>query len=81
MFKCDSCKYAKYCRNCWPLSMHKSTALFEIVHFDVWGPTPIDSLFGYRFFITFINDYSRCTWVYLHKSKSDVFLSLFLIIK
>ena len=27
----------------------------------------------YQYFVTFIDDYSRCTWVYFLRSKSDVF--------
>lgn len=28
---------------------------------------------GFRFFVTFVDDYSRTTWVYLLKQKNDVF--------
>lgn len=31
------------------------------------------SLFGYQWFVSFIDDFSRTTWVYLLKDKSDVF--------
>lgn len=44
------------------------------MHSNVWGLAPIDSLFGYRYFVSFVNDYSRCIWIYLLKSKGDVFL-------
>lgn len=57
--------------------MNKSNDSFEIVHLDGWEPSPIDSLFGYRYFVTFVDDYSRCAWVYLLKSKVDVFSNFF----
>ena len=28
---------------------------------------------GHRYYVTFIDDYTRCTWVYLLKKKSEVF--------
>lgn len=55
------------------LSMNKSTTSFEIVHYDVWGPAPIDFLVKYHYLVTFVDDHSRCTWVYLLKPKGDVF--------
>ena len=45
----------------------------EMVHTDVWGPTPVSSLGGYRFYVTFIDDFSRKVWVYFLKHKSNVF--------
>lgn len=48
---------------------------FFIVYSDVWGPSSIISLFGFKYFITFMDDYSRVTWVYLLKNKSDVFVA------
>ena len=45
----------------------------EMVHTDVWGPSPVSSLGGSRFYVTFIDDFSRKVWVYFLKHKSDVF--------
>ncbi|KAL6325362.1 hypothetical protein AAG906_023207 [Vitis piasezkii] len=45
----------------------------ELVHTDLWGPSPVSSLGGSRYYITFIDDSSRKVWVYFLKNKSDVF--------
>ncbi|KAJ9684867.1 hypothetical protein PVL29_017044 [Vitis rotundifolia] len=42
----------------------------ELVHIDLWGPSPVASLGGSRYYITFINDSSRKVWVYFLKNKS-----------
>lgn len=73
VFQCDSYEFAKHCRTSYPMRINKSTSLFEIVHSDVWGSAPIVSLFGFRYFVTSVDDFSRCTWLYLLKSKSYVF--------
>jgi Integrase core domain len=39
----------------------------------VWGPAPIESYNGFKYYVTFIDDHSRTTWVYLLKSKHEVF--------
>jgi hypothetical protein len=36
----------------------------EIVHTDVWGPTQVSSLGGSLYYVTFIDDANRKTWVY-----------------
>ena len=43
-----------------------------VVHSDVWGPAKISSLNGSRWFVSFIDDYSRMTWVCLMKTKDEV---------
>ena len=43
------------------------------MHSDVCGTMPTDSIGGRRYFVTFINDYTRCCKVYFMRNKSDVF--------
>ena len=45
----------------------------KLVHTDLWGPSPVASLGGSRYYITFIDDSSRKVWVYFLKNKSNVF--------
>ena len=73
---CDVCEIAKHHRVSYPSSENKSTLPFSIVHSDVWGPCRTTSIFGHRWFVTFIDEHTRHTWVYLMRDKSEVF-SLF----
>jgi hypothetical protein len=41
----------------------------EMVHIDLWGPSPVESLGGSRYYVTFINDSSKMVWVYFFKSN------------
>ena len=43
------------------------------VHSDVCGPMPTNSLGGKKYFVTFVDDYSRMCKVYFLRSKSEVF--------
>ena len=56
------------------LSTSQSEVPFELIHSDVWGPAPTKSYNDFRYFVIFIDDFSRATWLYLLKSKSEVFL-------
>lgn len=43
------------------------------IHLDYWGPSPIESMNGYRYYIHFVDHYSRFTWIYLLHNKSKAF--------
>jgi histone deacetylase 1/2 len=45
----------------------------EIVFSYVWGPPPT-SMSGHNYYVSFIDAYSRFTWLYLIKRKSYVFM-------
>ena len=46
---------------------------FELVHSDVWGLCPVMSPIWFKYFVTFVNDFSHVTWLYLMKSRSEFF--------
>ncbi|KAK2457235.1 WD40 repeat-containing protein HOS15 [Trifolium repens] len=46
----------------------------ELIFSDLWGPSPQSSTLGYNYYITFVDAYSRFTWIYLLKSKFDAFV-------
>ncbi|KAK2975037.1 hypothetical protein RJ640_002466 [Escallonia rubra] len=71
-FQCEVCELAKSHRVSFPLALNKSPDPFMIIHSDVWGPSNINSLGGSHWFVTFIDDCTRMTWVQLMKSKSEV---------
>jgi hypothetical protein len=43
------------------------------VHTDVWGLAQVLSLGGSHYYVTFIDDATRKTWVYCIRQKNDVF--------
>jgi transposase InsO family protein len=71
-FLCEICIKAKSHRSTYPLSNTKALAPFNLIHTDVWGPSPIISKAGYRWYIIFVDDFSRLTWLYLLKTKEHV---------
>ena len=47
--------------------------MLELVHSDICGPINPISNGGKRYFITFIDDFSRKTWVHILQEKSQAF--------
>ena len=71
---CESCLFAKHHRLSYSPRVNKRvSAPFELVHSDVWGLCPVVSPTGFRYFITFVDDYSRTTWLYLMINRSELF--------
>ncbi|KAL9420128.1 hypothetical protein AB3S75_037830 [Citrus x aurantiifolia] len=70
-FQCDICQLAKYHRASFPIQPYKASKPFTLIHSDVWGPSRTFTNSGKRWFITFIDDHTRLSWVYLLKEKSE----------
>ena len=71
---CESCQLGKQSRTSFPKRVNNRAASpFAVVHSDIWGPSRVVSVLGHQYFVTFIDDYSRCTWLYLMKSRSELF--------
>ncbi|CAN1780189.1 Retrovirus-related Pol polyprotein from transposon TNT 1-94 [Linum perenne] len=68
---CAICHFAKQRKLPFHLSSSISTAIFDLVHIDTWGPNSQPSYDGFSYFLTIVDDYSRVTWVMLMKNKSD----------
>ncbi|GAA0151402.1 hypothetical protein LIER_10129 [Lithospermum erythrorhizon] len=78
---CTDCLNGKQTRNAMPKQANwRATKVLELVHSDLCGPIQPTSTSGKRYFLTFIDDYSRKTWVFLLANKSDT-LSSFKIFK
>ena len=54
-------------------AIHNTEGILDYVYLDVWGPTKSASMGGKHYFVTFVDDFSRRTWVCVMKSKSNVF--------
>jgi hypothetical protein len=71
---CEGCQLGKQHRLPFPSSATwRASEKLELVHSDVCGPMNTTSLNGSKYFILFIDDFTRMTWVYFLKQKSEVF--------
>lgn len=71
---CEGCIYGKQHRKSFLVGKSwRATSCLEIIHADPCGPMNTQSLAGSRYFILFTDDYSRMSWVYFLKFKSETF--------
>ena len=72
--ECESCRLRKHTCVSFPKRLESRTkSLFELVQTDVWGPSRIVSTLCFQYFVTFIDDFSRNTWLFLMKSRTKLF--------
>jgi hypothetical protein len=69
---CNACQQAKSHQLPYPISTNRPKAPLELIFSDVWGPA-CDSINKNKYSVSFIDDFSKFTWIYLLKHKSDVF--------
>ena len=77
---CSICPMAKQTRLPFPSSSKSTHVPFELIHCDIWGPHKVPTHLGARFFLTIVDDFTRCTWVFLmqHKSETQNLLKYFI---
>jgi transposase len=71
---CEHCVYGKHKRVIFiRVRKENKSERLELVHTDVWGPTQVSSLGVSCYYVNFIDDATRKTWVYCIRQKYDVF--------
>lgn len=71
---CEECLESKLPRSSFKqLVPTRAKCKLEVIFSDVCGPIQTESMGGNKYFVTFIDDFSKKVWVYLLNKKSDVF--------
>ena len=71
---CEGCVLGKHPREKFDTGKtHRASSPLDLIHSDLMGPFPHPSINKARYVLTFIDDFSRYTWVYLLRNKSEVF--------
>ena len=74
-FTCDSCDHAKTTHKI----IHKvseaspAQSFSNEIHTDIWGPAPISTIGGCKYYVTFTDDHTHYTWLELLHSKDQAF--------
>jgi len=78
---CGACQKGKIVKSSFKAKDIVSTSrTLELLHIDLFGPVTIESLYGSKYGLVIVDDYSRWTWVKFLRSKDcayDVFNSFY----
>ena len=75
---CRGCALRKYTKTAFSSSDTRAAGVLDLIHSDICSPMSSVSLTGFEYYISFIDDYSRKTWIYfLRSKKSELVLRVF----
>ena len=69
---CRHCIFGKRCRQKFKAGSHVSKGVLDYIHSYLWGPYPTISYGGATYYVLFIDDFSRKVWVYVLKTKVEL---------
>jgi hypothetical protein len=69
---CRGCALGNNVKGSFLSSENRSKEILDLIHSDVCGPMTFASLNGYLYYVLFINDHSRKTWIYFLKTKDGI---------
>ena len=72
MIQCEVCQISKHVHNSYHIQPFKASHPFSMIHSDVWGPSRIKNVTGTRWYVSFVDDHSRITWLFFMKEKLEV---------
>jgi hypothetical protein len=70
---CRGCALGKNTKKAYPQSNRKTNGILDLIHFDLYGSMTAPSINGCLYYIIFIDDCSRKTWIYFLKAKDESF--------
>ncbi|GJX38033.1 retrovirus-related pol polyprotein from transposon TNT 1-94 [Tanacetum coccineum] len=70
---CETCILAKSHRQTFKPSNTRVKVPFSLIHSDVWGPAPVIGGQSFRYYVIFVDDCTRMTWIYFLKNKAEVY--------
>ena len=68
---CEACQFGKLHLLLFKSSSFHAKEPLELIHNDVRGPAPILSPSNFKYYVLFIDDYNKFTWIFPLKQKSE----------
>ena len=79
---CAACECGKQSKNGHPFIIEKSISEpLELLHIDLCGPSTVESLHHKKYILVIVDDFTRFTWVFFLRLKSETASELINFIK
>ena len=69
---CAACARAKCHQFPYPTTLTAYTAPLQFVYTDIWGSTSVPASNGVRYYVSFLDAFTKFTWIYVLHTKSQV---------
>ncbi|UYV65814.1 hypothetical protein LAZ67_3005530, partial [Cordylochernes scorpioides] len=71
--ECEACIMGKLVQKPYTITDNYTVKPLQLIHMDLCGPMPCQSLGGSKYFLVIVDDYSRRIFVYFLRSKDETF--------
>ena len=68
---CRGCIIGNNVKKNFPSISNRYKGILDLIHLDVCGPMSSPSLNGYLYYVLFIDDFCRNSWIHFLKAKSE----------
>uniref|UniRef100_A0A803NGE1 Retrovirus-related Pol polyprotein from transposon TNT 1-94 n=1 Tax=Cannabis sativa TaxID=3483 RepID=A0A803NGE1_CANSA len=69
---CNACQIGKLHQFSFKATKNKTVQPFQLVLTDVWGPSFYPSSNGFRYYVSFMDDFTKFVWIFPMKNKFEV---------
>ena len=66
---CKGCAKGKNTKKTFPISESKAKGILEIIHSNVCSSMSSSSMSGYVYYVSFIDEFSKNTWIFFCKNQ------------
>jgi len=63
------CTWRKNVKDAFPSNESRFNGILDLIHYDVSGPMSIASVEGASYYLTFIDEFSKKTWIFFMKTS------------
>jgi hypothetical protein len=74
--QCKGCTLEKYVKSTFHEKENCSSVILERIHMDVCGPFSVASTEKHRYYVIFVDDFSRKCWIFFMQKKDQTFSKL-----
>ena len=71
--KCKGCTMGKFVKTTFHEKENHASVILERIHTNVCGPFSVASTEKHRYYVIFVDDYSRRCWIFFMQKKSETF--------
>jgi hypothetical protein len=72
---CHAYQLGRHTRPPFSISSSRAEQAFDLIHYDLWT-SPVLSIFGYKYYLVILDDYSHFLWTFPLRLKSDTLPTL-----
>ena len=69
---CEHCIIGKKTNVKFGTAIHRTEGILDYIHTDIWRPIKMAPLKDMYYFISFIDNFSKCCWAYTMRYKREV---------